>query len=127
MIEFNSHDFNLNKIRIESKLGNLITKYPYRIYGAKQGGNNPVEIYYNSSLFNLRHLEAIRIVLLFNRIGFIYGTEENDNKIFIGLRKDLRKNVLFSSALLQTIIYTLEGRLHLDIRTKLPKHPKFES
>jgi len=35
-IEFNVNDFNLEKIKGESKLYNLITKQSFRVYGLKK-------------------------------------------------------------------------------------------
>ena len=47
MVEFNENDFNLEKIRNESKLGNLVTRLRYRVYGLKQRNNPPVLIEYH--------------------------------------------------------------------------------
>lgn len=127
MIDWNQKDFNINKIRSEGKLGNLITKYPYRIYGLKQTRENLIEIYYNRSRFRLAPLGTLIRVLSDNKIPMSYNAEDDGDKIYIGMRKDLRKHVLYSSALLQTIIYTLEGRLTLvPGQTKFPKLPKLD-
>lgn len=124
MIDFNSKDFNLTQIRSESKMGNLITKFPYRIFGIKQNRNYLVKIGFNSNRLTLRGLGILSNVLRENGIelktDFAYTDSE---EIVIGLRRDIRKNVLFSSALLQTIIYCLEERLVLTRNTKLPKIP----
>lgn len=122
MVEFNENDFNLVRISNESKLGNLITRFKYRVYGLKQEGNPSIliEYHYNNvdEGFNER-VEAITKFLKANSITAKVYYAGNIKGIDIGLRKDLRavlnKNgkPMFASGIISTIIYCLEGRIDL--------------
>ena len=47
-------------------------------------------------------------------------------RVSVGLRYDIRKHVILSAAILQTIIYALEGRVDLKQKFKVPGIPEFE-
>lgn len=123
MVEFNENDFNLLKISGESKLGNLVTRFKYRVYGLKQEGNPVILIEYHYNRvdegFNER-VEALGKFLKANRIQLGVYHATNTKGVDIGLRRDLRavlnKNgkPTFASGIISTIIYCLEGRIDLN-------------
>lgn len=135
MIDFNQNDFNLTKIRHETKLGNLTTRNKYRIYGLRQE-NNPlilVEYHYDKVCrdFDTR-IDAVVKFFKTNGIDVDVYNESEANRVDIGLRKDLRGMVnkhdqpIFAATVLSTIVYCLEGRIDLDqmSKYKLSKIPK---
>ena len=123
MVEFNENDFNLLKISGESKLGNLVTRFKYRVYGLKQEASSPIiiEYHYNhiDERFNER-LEALKKFLKTHHLNIAVYHCANTKNIDIGLRRDLRavlnKNdkPTFASGIISTIIYCLEGRIDLN-------------
>jgi hypothetical protein len=126
MIEFNEKDYNLKKIRIDSKLFNLLTTYSYRVYGLLQENNPPVLIEFNSNVVDDKFNEKLKIIDKFfeeNQIKCISEDSEDGNKIFIGLRKDIRKHVILCSSILQTIVYGLENRLVIKKGFKIDNVP----
>ncbi|MEK6882061.1 MAG: hypothetical protein AABY22_20765 [Nanoarchaeota archaeon] len=128
MIDFNENDYNITKIKKESKLFNLATKYSYRVYGLIKQGNPIICIQYSNHNINLREpqfLEKVEQFLYKNSLRVeIRSNEGRNNKIRIGLRRDLRDHVVLSAAVLQTIIYGIEGRIDFDNK-KIPGIPKF--
>lgn len=135
MIEFVQYDTNLPAIRRESKLFNLVTRYKYRIYGLRQRDNPAVLVEYNYDKVDehfVERLGAIRDFLIANGIEVEPYHEAETSRIDIGLRKDLRlfvnknKKPMLASSILQTIIYTLEGRTNIEQlrRYKLVTIPK---
>ena len=129
MVEFNQNDFNLVKISGESKLGNLVTRHKYRVYGLKQEGNPSILIEYHYNKIEVEdfeeRVEALRKFLKANNISVDVCNDANTKGIDIGMRKDLRgvlnKNgkPMFASGIISTIIYCLEGRVDL---TELQKY-----
>ena len=123
MIEFIQNDTNLPAIRRESKLFNLVTRYKYRIYGLRQRDNPAVLVEYHYDKVD-EHFEerltAIKDFLLSNGIEVETYREADTSRVDVGMRKDLRlfvnknKKPMLASAILQTIIYTLEGRTDLE-------------
>jgi hypothetical protein len=127
MISFNENDFFLKDIKLESKLYSLVTNKNYRIYGLKEGGPISINLEFNYKKVDRTKQDLLKLFLDNNKISTkLVDTqyiEEGSkylkkNNIYIGLIKNLRKNVLFSSCLLQTLVYFFEGRLTLD-----PKYP----
>lgn len=124
MIEFVEKDFNIVSIKKESKLFNLATQYKYDVYGLRQEGNPPVLIEFLPSLGRdnnfVEKLNALVSFLKSNGIEVETHPTSNNNKIYIGLRRDLRAFVnknnkpILSSSILSTIVYCLEGRVDLD-------------
>lgn len=137
MIDFNQTDFNLTKIRHETKLANLITRKKYRIYGLRQRDNPPILVEFNAETVESEFVKRLStLVKYFKSNGIEIETfDENDSgQIDIGLRKDIRGIVnkheqpLFVSSILSTIVYCLEGRIDLDKMSKykltnIPKVP----
>ncbi|MEK6881394.1 MAG: hypothetical protein AABY22_17355 [Nanoarchaeota archaeon] len=128
MIDFNENDYNITEIKKESKLFNLATKYSYRVYGLIKQNNPVIYIQYNQYSLNLREPELLNQVEEFlhkNSLPVeIWNNRGQNNKIGIGLRRDLRDHVVLSAAVIQTIIYGIEGRIDFDNR-KIPGIPKF--
>jgi hypothetical protein len=138
MIEFKETDFNLTKVRRESKLFNLITVNKYFIYGLRQSDNPTImiEYHYNNveESFGER-LDALKQFLTSNSIDVeIYDQSDNKGRVDIGLRKDLRSIVnknrkpMLASSVLSTTIYALEGRIDIEQlkNYKLLTMPKLE-
>ena len=124
MVEFNENDFNLVKISNESKLGNLVTRFKYRVYGLKQEGNPPILIEYHYNHVDEGFEERMQALVKFLKTNggitlTVYHTV-NTKGIDIGLRRDLRavlnKNdkPMFASGIISTIVYCLEGRIDLE-------------
>lgn len=123
MIDFVEHDFNLTKVKRESKLFNLVTRYKYHVYGLRQTDNPPVLIEYHYAKVDDKFKEKIEAVVAFLRANGIEVetyTESDSSRVDIGLRKDLRGFVnkndkpMLASSVLSTIIYCLEGRVDLE-------------
>ena len=129
-----SEDFNCHKIAKESKLFNLATRLNYRVYGLRKEGNPLIEmesINFDTNTIPNR-IQRVRRFLSANKIDINFeerdGDADNyDDKIYIGLRRDLRQHVILSSSILQTIIYTLEGRIELDKKYTIPGIPRFDN
>ena len=138
MIDFNENDFQLTKIRSESKLFNLLTRFKYRVYGLRQEENPAVLIEYHYDRVDEHFKDKIAALIEFLKANGIdaesYSESDTPNKIDIGLRRDLRAFVnkngkpMLASAILSTVIYCLEGRIDLDQLKKfklsaIPKLP----
>ena len=120
---FNSKDDNMNEIRLESKLGNLVSRNQYRIYGLTNEDNPPLLISAQDSLVDSKQEKTLTTFLKKNRIQIEFeDTSSNDRKIYIGVRRDLRDSVTMCSCLIQTIVYYLEKRLD-----SLPENYEFGS
>jgi hypothetical protein len=138
MIEFKEKDFNLTKIRRESKLFNLVTEYKYFVYGLRQADNPPIIIEYYYDGIDENFEEKLSALVEFFKSNGVevktYSNSEDKSKISIGLRKDLRAVVnrngkpLLASSVLSTIIYGLENRLDIEQlkKYKLSNIPKLE-
>ena len=127
-ITFNEEDYNLDQIKRESKLENLKTVNPFRVYGlrVKDKGNPPVRVFVGPGIAtpSLRHLAQF-----FTRndmkVVCVPNPEDNEHpRIRIGLRRDLRAHPILCSCILQTIVYYLEGKLELKAAFKIPGIPK---
>ena len=138
MIDFNENDFNLTKLKTESKLGNLLTRFKYRIYGLRQENNPAILIEYHHTRMDSKFGEKVEALTAFLKSNGIeietYSESDNTNRIDIGIRRDLRGFVnkngkpLLASAILSTIVYCLEGRIELEQLKKfklsaIPKLP----
>jgi len=138
MNEFKEKDFNLTKIRRESKLFNLVTEYKYFVYGLRQADNPPIIIEYYYDGIDENFEEKLSALVEFFKSNGVevktYSNSEDKSKISIGLRKDLRAVVnrngkpLLASSVLSTIIYGLENRLDIEQlkKYKLSNIPKLE-
>ncbi len=130
MINFNTIDFNIDKIEKKAKI-KLKTEYDYRIYGLKDDDDNPlVLIEFNFELFpgeiGNYHRETLFKFFQTNGISIEFKDTdyEKDKKFWIGFKKELRKEVIIAANILQTIIYFLEGKLDLEGYSKIPSIPK---
>lgn len=127
-IEFNTKDFQMTAIRAESKLHNLQTKNPFRIYGLTRAGNPLIHLSYNYDTVDEDFDENMQQLIEFfeaNNLEFVWESGGGSEKVCIGIRRDLRDHVLLTSAILQTIIYSLEGRLVIRPDHKIKGIPKF--
>lgn len=129
MIEFNENDYNLPQIKSDSKLFNLMTMYPYRAYGLKKEANPLILLEFNSNIVDQSFMDRLKDLDAFftaNGLDFLAEDTEEGEKMFIGLRKDLRKHVVLSSTILQTMVYCLEDRLNVKKDFKIAGIPKFD-
>lgn len=129
MITYNLKDNNIPQIQQITKINGDLLKYNYRIYGLKNEDNPSLLLEYNPNIVLISTDKFDFLTHLFNRnkveTSFEILNEERD-KIYIGLRRDLREFPEFCSKLLQTIIYYLEGNLKIRKNSKIPKIPKLE-
>ena len=128
MIEFNEKDFQLDKIRRESKLFNLQTAQPFRVYGLRTKDNPLVHISYNYDTVDENFDDRLSVLVEFckaNNIELKWESGGGTPKVCIGLRRDLRDHVMLCSALVQTIIYCLEGQLDINSGYKVKGIPAF--
>jgi hypothetical protein len=131
MINFNLRDFNIARIKRESKLGNLETRQEFRVYGLKNESNPPILINFDEHYAHFDDCWRVQDFLRGNNIQCEIEYEDNSDEnvqdrplISIGLRKDLREQVVLCAAILQTIIYSAENRL-IFRALKVPGIPKF--
>jgi len=115
MISFNENDYYMPEISKYTKLFNTITQCSYRIHGLKMQHHYHVLIRGNYDIVfgYYQAIEALKS--LFLRNGIVLQAQENNKLkspfVYIGLRKDVRKYPKFSASLLQTMIYTFEGKI----------------
>jgi len=123
MITITENDFNLKKILRESKLTNLLTKYKYHAYGLRQENNPAILIEYNADVTDKIFSKNLTSLVEFFKLNGIQVETFDDSDIrgvTIGFRRDLRnivnpsKQPVFASAVLSTIIYTLENRVNIE-------------
>ena len=123
MVEFNENDFNLVKISGESKLGNLVTRFKYRVYGLRQEGNPHVMVEYHYNRVDEGFEERVNALAKFlkaNGLTVQISHTANTKGVDVGLRRDLREVLnrndkpMFASGIISTIIYCLEGRINLN-------------
>lgn len=126
MLSFNKKDDNMVEIAKESRLANFITKHEYRIYGLEQDNNSPVLFSALDNIINEEQEKTLIGFLATNGISSLMeDIQPNNNKIYIGLRRDLRDNVKLCAALIKTFVYYLEGKMELPIDFKSNNIPSF--
>ena len=126
MIEFNINDENLQAIKAESKLYNLKTKHDYRVYGLKKKINPPILISCDATKIDENFEKQIKAFFKKNNlIVEIEDDEDDKNRIYIGLRNDVREYIVLTAAIIQTLIYAIEGKLELNSEYSIGKMPKF--
>lgn len=129
MLAFNKKDEHLPQIEQIIKINGNLLRYNYRIYGLKNEDNPSLLLEYNPNIVGISTNRFDFLTLLFNRnkieTNFELLNEEKD-KVYIGLRRDLRDFPEFCAKLLQTIIYYLEGELKIRKNGKIPKIPKLK-
>jgi len=128
MIEFSEKDFQLAKIRRESKLFNLQTGQPFRVCGLRTKGNSLIHISYNYDTVGENFDEHMAMLVDFcknNNIELKWESGAGTPKVCIGLRRDLRDHILLCSAILQTIVYCLEGQLNINGKERINGIPAF--
>lgn len=130
MINYNKKDDNIPQIeQIFKSHDNDLLKYNYRIYGLKNEDNPLLLLEYNPNIVFISTDKFDFLTHLFNKnkieTNFEILNEERD-KIYIGLRRDLREFPEFCSKLLLTIIYYLEGNLKIRKNSKIPQIPKLK-
>jgi hypothetical protein len=125
MIDFNENDINMNQIKERGGFSSLKTKLEFRVFGLAQDDNPPIGINYNMDKRPSNQIED-EITNFFRNNGLELAFDhKDDEKIHIGLRRDVRENVDLSVALLKTIILNLDGGLELDNSFKIPGLNKF--
>ena len=124
MISYNKEDFNLKEIEVLNQdFNRLKTKFSYHVYGLTQAGNAPIFLSRNASDCDGKTDEKITTLMVFlNKNGIQTEADfTSTHKIQIGLRRDVRINLKYSSALIKTIVAFLEGALTLKESFTLPK------
>ena len=106
MLSFTEDDYDLDYICTglfdEFKLG-----HNYHVFGLKQRNRPHVRILTSNAVF------TIQLMSLFSRSDLALDVLQNrtENRLSIGLRRDIRKNISLSRKLIKTIIYSIEGKL----------------
>ena len=129
MISFNQDDDNLIQIQRLTNFTNNLFVNNYRIYGLKNEDNSHLLLEYNPNIVAISTDKFDFLTYLFNHNKIDAKFEilnEGRDKIYIGLRRDLRDFPEFCAKLLQTIIYYLEGELKIRKNGKIPKIPKLK-
>lgn len=131
MINFNTNDYNMDKIEKLARINKFKTDYDYRIYGLRDEEKNPlVLIEFNYDMLDGEITDYHRNVLtkFFNINGislkFNDLSKEEDKKVWLGIKYDLRKDVTISANIVQTIIYFLQGKINLEAYSNVPGIPK---
>jgi hypothetical protein len=127
MISIKKADYNLSRILKSAKLHSLRPEHDYYIYGLKLTPSNP-PIRIQLSIEDDTEIPYQNIIKFLANSGIKcnYGRRyECDEEITIGLRKDVRDDIIFSACLLQTIIYACEFKISLiEPYIKIPRSPK---
>lgn len=120
MIKFKDNDYHIPVIRKASGLDNITTRNYYRVFGLKDKGNAPILVVYNPDMFSYDTTEVLlREFFKNNKIDAEFRVDQKSN-LWIGLRKDVRKNTKLAVSILKTIIYYMEGRLKIRPTSKIP-------
>lgn len=126
MIKFKENDFYLSDIKREAKIATLAVQKSYRIFGLKNDNNPPLLLRINRQ--NIPEDRVALLVRVFKNSGLeVHCYRDYDKGIAIGIRRDVREDVPYTSALIQTIIYYLEGRIDLPKDFVLPSKNKFKT
>lgn len=127
MIQFNQKDENILEIEKLLKIGDFKTVNHYRVYGLKMEDNPPVLLEYEPKQIDAAKLKTLSAFFNGNGINFQFQVvEPNKGKIYIGLRKDLRQELALCAAIVNTIVYFLEGKMKISDTDKIAKVPSFE-
>jgi hypothetical protein len=125
MISFNKNDYFLPSIEAESKFHTLAVQKHYRVFGLKNQDNPPVLIRYGPEA--IEETKVMQLHYVFKKSGLIADFYRDYPKgLSIGLRRDVRENVPFAAALLQTIVYYLENKIDLPKTFRIPMVNKLE-
>lgn len=126
-VSYNEKDFNVPAIVGASGVLAAPTRYRYRVYGLKQK-NNPAILIECRTGGNVNAFAPLVKFFNSNNIYCESGRVDDENgRLFIGLRHDLRENDKLATAVLQTIIHHLEGKLkgNLDFKIKCKEYPNY--
>jgi len=125
MINFNTKDFNLDKIWKQFNIPEFECKYDYDIYGLKDDGKNPpilLELPYRFIDLDIKIVNLRKFLTRHGIQPIIDINLEQDDKISVGMRKDIRQHVTLSTATLSTIVLYLEGKFVLEKKSMgIPK------
>jgi len=134
-IDINANDYNIEKIANYNSFNGILAKNGYELFGLRQAQNPVVSIELDEDIWTgsdapvdpniLKNiLEENGLSVDFN---FDYVEKREGKTIFIGLRRDIRKDVKFCSNLLKTIIFFFEGRLKLENNFIFPNKPELST
>jgi len=125
MINYNTKDDELSAIAQLAKL-NDNTKIQYRIYGTVRENRPMLKLEYDSRVLTAARLEWLTKFFAGKKIEAEIKPLDEYGKyqLYCGLRRDLRNNHKLCAAIVQTIVYYLEGVLETDKpkKTKKAKH-----
>lgn len=127
-----SSDYRIDAIQEDCRLSNMPTRFRYFVYGLSDDGDNPPVQIRSGTAVPQQRLVNIQYLFASNGVDVtLKGIKKPRShfKVRVGLRRDLRDHVGLCSAILQTIVYHLEGRLKIDpeMRYGLPGIPKTRS
>lgn len=131
-ISFNTDGHNIEAIQAESRLANMLTKYRYLVYGLVDDGDSEPIMIKAGRQVPLPALQGLQALFVFNHAPMSishFKKPRSDFKVYIGLRRDLRDQIALCGAILQTIVYSVEGRTVIDplVAYTLPGIPKMRS
>lgn len=113
MIQFST---DLRMKNVKKLIGDIVTSYPYRVYGIKEG--EAILIEYDPYKISCAKID--KLVDFFKENGLRTAkyalSPDNGNLCKIGLRLDLRKHSVLCACIIETIVYYCEDRLKLEKR-----------
>src|SRR4051812_46684521 len=120
MIDFNQNDFNMLEIEKKGAFSAIKAKKEFRIFGLAQEDNPPIGINYNMDKFPSNQVQdELEVFFKANGMELAFAHKDEDEKIHIGLRRDIRDNIDLSIALLKTIILNIDTGFELDSNFKI--------
>lgn len=125
MIHFNKKDYFMPSIEAEAKMKTLAVQKHYRVFGLKGENNPPLLLRFNRQTIPEDRMAMLAHVLKKSGLE-VECYRDYDKGLAIGIRRDVREEVLYSAALLQTIIYYIEGRIDLPKSFRIPSDKKFK-
>jgi hypothetical protein len=113
-------DKNLSLISaVSRRLECVDTKYNYHVFGLVQDNRPPIRIVANDG-HKPTDDQCRALKKFFNESGLdVEFCDGSDDTVNIGLRLDVRSKPRFASAIIQTIVFYMEGRLKLDGKFKI--------
>lgn len=127
MIEINKEDFNMAEIDNLGKISEIKTKKNFEVCGLRQEGNVPIGIYYNMDKISSNQFED-ELTSFFKSNGLELGFDNREEeKILIGIRRDIRENIGLAANLIKTIALHIDGQLELESSFRIPGLSKFVS
>lgn len=118
MINFNHEDDEMAAIERVAAFKEQ-TKISYRIHGLRQIGRPQIKIEYDNRYINPAQAEWLVKFFKAKKLECVVKPvdERGNYQLYLGIRRDLRDNHKLCAAIVQTVVYYLEGIL----KTNKPK------